>query len=108
MFKIVKSKTIAEYEERIKADSKRIVELLDEKNNLAREIDSYKKILDELQPPEGAYLPAFEGCKTGSWCNACVYKKSFPIRKWSFNYDNISMCMRGVACKNFTSVEEDE
>ena len=107
MFKIVSSKTIAKYEQRIKEDSDRIVELIHEKNNLAGQIDSYKKMIDELQPPEGAYIPAFEGCKKGPWCDACVYKKTFPVRKGSFNYDHINTCMRGVACKNFISSEED-
>jgi hypothetical protein len=107
MFKIVSSKTIAEYKQRIKEDSDRIVKLIDEKIDLKGQIDSYERMINELQPPEAADLTAFQGCKKGPWCDACIYKKTYPIRKGSFNYDYINTCMRGVACKNFIPAEED-
>ena len=82
------------------------------KMSLAIEQENVKtlaSILTEFQPRE--VQDNLATCQRGEWCDACVYHQIVRVDHgigYGERTEDIDICMKGLACKNFVNKSERE
>lgn len=69
---------------------------------LERDNKTYRDIIEKLQPERSDTQTNV--CKRGPWCKACSFYESHTMSPYS---DRIDLCMKHMACEEFTPVKED-
>lgn len=69
--------------------------------HLERDNKTYRDIIEKLQP-ERSHTQT-NVCKRGPWCKACTFRESHMMSPYS---DRIELCMKHMACEEFTPVKE--
>lgn len=69
---------------------------------LERDNKTYRDVIEKLQP-ERSHTQT-NVCKRGPWCKACTFHESHTMSLYS---ERIDLCMKHMACEEFTPVKED-
>ena len=70
-------------------------------SGLKKDIKRLEGVIEKLQPERSHTQENV--CKRGDWCRACSFSKIVPIHQ---GYDYMTLCMKHMACENFTPVKE--